>query len=38
MIAFFMRAFGFCKRCRVCLAMDVNRGRCTVCRKKLDPL
>jgi hypothetical protein len=25
------RAFGYCKRCKVCLAYDVNLGCCTVC-------
>ena len=29
--------FGTCKRCRVCLAYDVNQGCCTVCSGPLFP-
>ena len=29
--------FGYCLRCAVCLRLDIDRGRCTVCRKELTP-
>lgn len=29
------RRFGVCKRCKVCLAYDVNQGCCTVCGRGL---
>lgn len=32
------RPFGACRRCRVCLAFDVNQGCCTVCGDRLRRL
>lgn len=32
------KPFGSCVSCGVCLEMDVNHGRCTVCGERLDRL